>query len=390
MQRGRLIIVVAILLIVLSVGGIAVLFLMSGGLGTTTDPNASGGGNVPPAEIVRSTPTPIFMLGVSQDIQRGQIVPTEVVFPFPWFGELPPDAITDTAQLVGSRARYAIQRGQPVFSSMVISDLRFLPSFGSDAALQIPPGFVAVSMPYDKRNGVALAVRDGDSVNVMVSWAIVDIDQQFQSALPNLSAQVQAPSARPDGSPIALDPDGRPIQASGSVVASVTNGTTGRPLSQEGLSLYVVPNETQRGRLVSQAIIQNARVLRIGQFQDIQPVLSTATVPPPAQAAPAAGEGTPQPTVAPPTATPEPDIITLIVSPQDALVIDYINRLREIYPGAVKITYALRPPGDTNTVATESVTLQYMFTRYAISLPAKLDYGLDKNAPPPTPAPLVP
>ncbi len=387
MQRGRLIIIIAILLIVLSVGGIMALFFLSGGLGTAgTDPNAAGGGNVPPAQVVQPTPTPIFLLGVNQDIQRGQIVPTEVVFPFPWYGELPPGAITDTTGLVGARARYVIQRGQPVFSSMVISDLRFLPSFGSDAALQIPAGFVAVSMPYDKRNGVALAVRDGDTVNVMVSWAIVDIDQQFQTVLPNLSAQVQAPSVNPDGSPVAVNNEGNPVQTSGSAVASVVNGTMGRPLSQEGLDLYVVPSESQRGRLVSQAIIQNARVLRVGQFQDIQPVLATATVPPVATAA-ASGQGTPQPTAPAPTATPEPDIITLIVSPQDALVIDYINRLREIYPGAVKITYALRPPGDTNTVATESVTLQYLFTRYTISLPAKLDYSLDKLAPAATPAP---
>lgn len=388
MQRGRLIIIIAVLLIMLSVGGIAALFFLSGGMVTTgTDPNAAGGGGVPPAQVVQPTPTPIFLLGVNQDIQRGQIVPTEVVFPFPWYGELPPGAITDTTGLVGARARYVIQRGQPVFSSMVISDLRFLPSFGSDAALQIPAGFVAVSMPYDKRNGVALAVRDGDTVNVMVSWAIVDVDQQFQTVLPNLSTQVQAPSAKPDGSPVVLDNEGRPVQVSGSVVASVSgSGTIGRPLSQEGLNLYIVPSESQRGRLVSQAIIQNARVLRVGQFQDIQPVLATATAPPAATAA-AAGQGTPQPTAPVPTSTPEPDIITLIVSPQDALVIDYINRLREIYPGAVKITYALRPPGDTNVVATESVTLQYLFTRYTISLPAKLDYGLDKLAPAATPAP---
>lgn len=386
MQRGRLIIIIAILLILVSVGGIAALFLLSGGTGSGSDPNA-GGGNVPPAQVVQPTPTPIFLLGVNQDIQRGQIVPTEVVFPFPWYGELPPGAITSTTDLVGARARYVIQRGQPVFSSMVISDLRFLPSFGSDAALQIPAGFVAVSMPYDKRNGVALAVRDGDSVNVMVSWAIVDIDQQFQTVLPNLSMQVQPPSTRPDGSPVATDNEGKPIQLSGSAVASVVNGTLGRPFNQEGLSLYIVPSETQRGRLVSQAIIQNARVLRVGQFQDIQPVLATATVPPSAATAAPSGQGTPQATAPPPTPTPEPDIITLIVSPQDALVIDYINRLREIYPGAVKITYALRPPGDANVVSTESVTLQYMFTRYAISLPAKLDYSLDRNAPAPTPAP---
>ena len=31
---------------------------------------------------------------------------------------------------------------------------------GSEAAAQIPPGFVAISMPYDKAQGIALGVRD--------------------------------------------------------------------------------------------------------------------------------------------------------------------------------------------------------------------------------------
>jgi hypothetical protein len=79
---------------------------------------------------------------------------------------------------------------------------------------------------------------------------------------------------------------------------------------------------------------------------------------------------------APPTATPVPDIITLVVSPQDALVLNYINRVVERSPGAVVMTLALRSAGDTSRVDTESVTLQYMFERFNIALPAKLNYGI--------------
>ena len=77
------------------------------------------------------------------------------------------------------------------------------------------------------------------------------------------------------------------------------------------------------------------------------------------------------------TSTPlPPDIITLVVSPQDSLVLNYVNRIVEKYPSAVVVTLALRSAGDTSRVDTESVTLQYMFQKFNIALPAKLNYGV--------------
>ena len=41
----------------------------------------------------------------------------------------------------------------------------------------------------------------------------------------------------------------------------------------------------------------------------------------------------------------------------------------------------MRSAGDTTLTETESVTLQYMFDRFSISLPAKLTYGLTTTNP---------
>ena len=41
----------------------------------------------------------------------------------------------------------------------------------------------------------------------------------------------------------------------------------------------------------------------------------------------------------------------------------------------MQLTLALRSAGDATKTDTESVTLQYMFERFNIALPAKLPYG---------------
>jgi hypothetical protein len=154
-------------------------------------------------------------------------------------------------------------------------------------------------------------------------------------------------------------------------------GGTGRGETDASLGrdFYVVPSEDQRPRLVTQGIIQDAVVLHMGDFGGNAPVFVEASPTP--GAAPAAGaEGTPTP-LPPPTPTPlPPDSITLIVSNQDALVLEYVKQIAAQNPGSVQVTFALRSAGDGSLTETESVTLQYMFERFAIALPSKLAYGV--------------
>jgi len=370
MRRGRLLILIALLL-VLSVVGIFVAFALSGG-GGLAGLLGGGGGGGGEQDVTSAAPTPIPVTATPQEIlniiaagqtlERGVVIPTEALIAIPWPTTIvPPSAITDPAQVVGTRARYTIARGEPIFSTLIVESLLQLSPAGSDAAARIPPGFVAITIPYDRNNGVAYGVKDGDHVNVIVSWALVDIDQNFQTILPNISTVLSPPN--PDATlPIAT-----------SLVAVVEAGSA-QPIGrgEAGVNtsedFYVIPSEPQRARLVSQGIIQDALVLRVGEFGPEKPqVLYPTATPNPDVTEPAAE---------PPTATPVPDLITLIVSPQDALVLNYINRVVERQPGAVVLTLALRSAGDTARVDTESVTLQYMFERFNIALPAKLNYGV--------------
>jgi len=79
------------------------------------------------------------------------------------------------------------------------------------------------------------------------------------------------------------------------------------------------------------------------------------------------------PTPAPnqqPTTKAKPKIVTLIVTPQDAVTLNYL-----MYSGA-QMTLALRGAGDEQRVKTDAVTLQYTMDSYSIPLPAKQPYGL--------------
>jgi Flp pilus assembly protein CpaB len=375
-RGGRLLILIALLLIVISAAGLLAVFLI-----TRPRPGPGPGETLTaPIEVTATAEPVLFILRAAQDLPRGVVIPTNAIDIVPWPTSLvPTDAFnandpTAVAQVVNSRARITIARGMPIFSTMLVRSLRDISPAGSDAAAQIPPGFVAITIPYDRRNGVAFGVKDGDSVNVIVSWAIVDIDPDFQSILPNNTTNVI-----PSGTGALDVPAGLFPFVPATEGGPVGKGQTDPTIAQD---FYVVPSEAQRPRMVTQAIIQSALVLHVGDFPEISPFV----LPPPT--------ATQDPNVTPPppppaTATPlPPDLITLVVSPQDALVLNFVKEAMERYPDGVNITLALRSAGDTTLTETESVTLQYMFERFNITLPAKLPYGL--SAPSTTPQPTTP
>jgi pilus assembly protein CpaB len=111
--------------------------------------------------------------------------------------------------------------------------------------------------------------------------------------------------------------------------------------------------------LVSQSLIQDVLVLHVGDFdlEQAEPVV--------------VAEGEPTPTPAPQVIKSAPDLITLVVSPQDAVTLNYL-----IFSGA-KLTLALRPPNDTTIAQTQAVTLDYLVNSYQIALPVKLNFGIE-------------
>jgi pilus assembly protein CpaB len=111
--------------------------------------------------------------------------------------------------------------------------------------------------------------------------------------------------------------------------------------------------------MVSQSLIQDVLVLHVGDFSLEEPE--------PVSVAP----GEPTPTPVPQVVKAAPDLITLVVSPQDAVTLNYL-----IFSGA-QLTLALRPPNDTSLAQTQAVTLDYLVNSYQIALPVKLNFGIE-------------
>lgn len=371
MRRGRLLILVFLLLLL---GGAALLLLFLG-------PGLLGGQAQPTPVVATPTPEGVSIVIASQDIARGAVISADVLSLVPWSKEhyLPSVAIMDIAQVVGKIARVPIYREQPVLTTMLVTSLRDAAVVGSDAAVQIPSGMVAIAVPLDALSSAANAVEDGDRVDVIASFLIVDLDQDYQTILPNLSAPVLGPA--PAGS----------LESIGvSIVAAVgpQGGVKGRAEPDTvGQTLYVVPSEPQRPRMVTQRLIQNALVLHVGPFTGEKPGLALPTPTPGAEPT-ATGTPAATPTVPPPRE--QARIMTLAVTPQDAVVLawllDHVSAdSTQDNAAGLHLTYVLRPAGDTTLTDTETVTLQYMIDRFRVSLPAKLPYGLE-----PAPRVIVP
>ncbi|MCK4726178.1 MAG: hypothetical protein KAT29_10255, partial [Anaerolineales bacterium] len=71
-----------------------------------------------------------------------------------------------------------------------------------------------------------------------------------------------------------------------------------------------------------------------------------------------------------------PQVITLIVTPQDAVTLNFLMA------SGARLTLALRGPGDDTRVETEAATLDFLLKQYNIPIPVKLPYGFEPRIDP--------
>jgi Flp pilus assembly protein CpaB len=318
MKRGRTIL---LLLLILVIGAAAVLLYL----------NRRGGGTA-----TQATPTPLVryldVIVAGQAIPRASIIKEDVIGTI----QIPEDKIvegmiTDSTEVIGKLAKYPLEQGVPITRALLADSVLQIAQGGSEAARLIPPGMTAISIPITRLTSSAFAIRDGDHVNVIASILFVDYDP-----------------------------------AIGVVVNTVDGAKYGRIEIDPVLNkpFYIVPGESQRPRLASQMVLQDIRVLHVGNFklpeeEELDAQLKLQPTPTPQPGAPAVNTA----------AGAQPDIITLIVTPQDAVTLSYL-----IY-GKAKLTLTLRGAEDQSRVETEAATLGFILSQYGIPVPAKLPYG---------------
>jgi len=341
MRRGRILIFLVLIVIV----GLVVLALAFSQFG--------GIQGVVPTEVAVKQ-----VYYASQNIPQGTTITQEMLATF----SLPPENVAEVMfevgeeqNLVGQTARFTLDQGTLITSSMIGVSPGELS--GPSWAVQIPAGMVATTIPTNRLSVAGYGINDGAHVNVNACMLFVDVDPAYQSVLPNYISVLRD---------IFFPPTERPyisVEPQNAELPSRQGRTELDPTLQK--PLYAVPSEAQRPRLVCQTILQDVVVLNLGNFslqlQDIAPA---------------------DPNVAPvqSQADTAPDIITLMVSPQDSISLNYF-----VYSGAI-LSMSLRNPNDNSRIDAQSATLTSLLTQYNISLPSKLPYAqqprLDILAPP--------
>jgi len=340
-KTGRLFILVALILILIVVA--AVLLLRK---------------QLFPSPTVTSEATPI----ASSDLVKIAVLAqpavhgTQITEDLLLFVEYPRQSLTEglfytedqVVNLLDKRVKFDLAQGTPLTPGLITD----APT-GSYASYLIPRGMVAVSIPISRLTSVAYALQAGDHVNIIGSLLLVDLDADYQTILPNTTGVILLP-----GTPL-----GEGITGTATIQSGDGTGVAGRTIIDMTLNqaLYVTPSEAQRSRLISQTLIQDVTVLWVGNFPEGELVAGSAPTPTPS------AEGEEQTTT---TGTGNPDIITLIVTPQDAVTLNYL-----MLSGA-QLNLALRGAGDDQQVATEAVTLQFLMEQYGIPYPVKLPYGM--------------
>ena len=337
MRRGRtLIFVLLIIIIGLVVGFVAIRQFMAA-----------------------STPTPeqplfveVFIAGqniaqggkITEDLLTTMSVPQDKVITVMYTRDEMP-------LLVGKVAKFPLDQGVVITESMVNDGSTAVPISGPQWASLIPSGMTAISIPADRLSLAGYAVNNGAHVNINACFLFVDIDPAFQSALPNQTAILTGTGFTGEGLPVL------------SLGVAASGSSQGRLELDPSLQqpYYLVPSEIQRPRMVCQMLLQDVVVMRVGDF----PLDPTTNLSAPAPAAPVAADGETQ------QAPAAPDIVTLLVSPQDSITLSYL-----ILTDA-ELSLTLRNPSDQARQATEASTLQFLLSQYNIPVPAKLPYSLE-------------
>ncbi len=334
MRRGRIFL---FLILIVAVAGCLVLYLMRDMLA--------------PQPTAPPTPSFVFVkvLIAKQNIPYGAQITEDLLGTI----ELPPDNVlaiyfteSEKDMVIGKIARYPLEQGVILTEAMVSSEAP-APT-GPTFTATIPPGMNAISIPINRLAAVSYGVTDSSHVNVIGCVLFKDVDPDLQSQLPNKIAT--------------LFGSGRVTQEGEMLPTLSLSGPEFRgriepePAFGNREFYYLLPQEPQRPRAACQMLLQDIVVLKVGDFS-----LSTNTSAQSEGEAPANQEQN----------VPPPDVITLIVTPQDAVSLTWM-----LYNN-FKFTLALRNSTDNSRTAVEAATLQYILSQYNFPVPAKLPFAVE-------------
>ncbi|HEX6386893.1 MAG TPA: Flp pilus assembly protein CpaB [Anaerolineae bacterium] len=290
---------------------------------------------------------------------------------------------SDPEEIIGRIVKVRIDEGQAILDPMLAANPTDIAALGSDLSLYVPNGEVAVAFPINQLSGAAFAMRPGDLVDVLMSLRIVEIDPEFRSILPNLTARV-IESRLLGGQQFLFE---EIAQGRLEFIPGVNQVAEIIPREEGEGEEFIQELGRQIPQRVTQLTIQQAEVLWVGTWEDPAERARQQEATRAAEVATAQAAGQEPP----PAETPDPfarqgipDVVVLSMSTQDALVLEWA-RLR-----GLNIDLALRAPGDNSVFVTTSVTLPQIIDQGALSIPDPSDIDLAPRADVVTPPALTP
>jgi Flp pilus assembly protein CpaB len=222
---------------------------------------------------------------------------------------LTPNHLLDPEAVVGKKSMTTITRGSFITANMLLDESKVL-ELGYNASLNVPEGKVATTFSTSQLRAVAGAIQNGDFVDVLISYWMVDTEAEPPAGGEEEAAETPAES-------------------------------------------YI---------LLAQLLLQDVEVLRVGPWAGVAVAPEEAEEGAP-EATPAPeeegeGEGELQPV------SPEAQVVlTLLLDQQDALVLKFARE------SGASIDLVLRGREDHEAVRTETVSLEYVMTRFEITVP---------------------
>jgi Flp pilus assembly protein CpaB len=281
---------------------------------------------------------------------------------------------SDPNELVGQITVVPISKGQEILRPMVTSDPTAIAASGSDLALFVDVGRVAVAFPIDKFAGVAYSLRPGDMVDAMMTLRVVEIDPEFNTALPNATERV-IETELIAGRAFLFPPS---TQGRLEFVTEINQVVEIVPSD-----IFIEGQDFEAGtpipKRVTQLTIQQAEVLWVGTWRDPrefekaareeQALAEAAAAEGGAVAEGAEGAGL-EPTPVSGRSENKPDVIILSMLGQDALA------LKWALERGIDIDLALRAQGDRTVFVTTGVSLPEIISQGGLAIPEPADFDL--------------
>jgi pilus assembly protein CpaB len=228
--------------------------------------------------------------------------------------------VLDLRETQGMLAAVPIEQGDVIYANMLQTPEEQMQKARLGKLVEV--GYVAVAFPINELSSVSYGIQPGDHVDILMTFPFIDIDQE---------TQIREPLCPP------VCPGAGGVEAESQAAAG----------------------SGQHPRLAAQLTVQNAEVLGVGRWN----YKETAVQEQQAQSR--------DPDAPPPPEKP-PEYITLMLEPQDALVL----KLAREYNASIDL--GVRAEDDGQPFATQQVTLDYILTRFGVSLPPKQPYTIEQ------------